>query len=302
MKLGFVSAILPQQNLAEVLAVAREIGYDTVEAMCWPPGKTERRYAGVCHVDVEGFDRAKADAVLETLESSGVALSGLGYYPNPLSPNLEERKVAVDHLQAVMKAAQLLGLKNVNTFVGRDPAKTIDENWPDFLSTWKPLVKLAEDLGLKIGIENCPMLFSKDEWPGGKNLAIAPAVWERMFNDLPSANFGLNYDPSHLIWQFIDPVAPIYAFKDRIHHVHAKDARVDWDRLHRLGILNLDWHTPKLPGLGDCDWGRFFGALSDIRFAGSVCVEVEDRSFEHSLEDRKRSLLLSHRYLRQYVV
>lgn len=302
MKLGFVSAILPDQNLEEVLVAAKETGYETVEVMCWPKGKSDRRYAGVCHLDVEGFDASKAAQVHELCSRVGVSLSGLGYYPNPLAANPEERALYIGHIEKVMKAANLLGLKNVNTFIGRDPTKTIDENWPAMLDVWKPLVKKAEDLGLFIGIENCPMLFSRDEWPGGKNLAICPAVWQRMFHDIPSPNFGLNYDPSHLIWQFIDPVAPIYEFKDRIHHVHAKDARVDWPKLHRVGILNLDWHTPKLPGLGDCPWGKFFGALTDIRFCGSVCVEVEDRSFEHGLDDRKRSLVLSARYLRQYVV
>lgn len=302
MKLGFVSAILPNQSLREVLQTAAEIGYDTVEVMCWPQGKAERRYAGVCHIDVDGFDNHRADEVKALIEETGVQLSGLGYYPNPLSPDGEESQTAVEHLKKVMHAANLLGLKNVNTFIGRDWRKTIDENWPRFVETFKPLVSLAEDLGLKLGIENCPMLFSDNEWPGGKNLAICPAVWQRMFEAIPSPNFGLNYDPSHLIWQFIDPVEPIYEFRDRIFHVHAKDARVDRDKLQRVGILNLDWHTPKLPGLGDVDWGKFFGALTDIQFNGSVCVEVEDRAFEGSIEDRRRSLVLSYRYLHTFVV
>lgn len=301
MQLGFVSAILPSASLEDVLQTARRIGYQVVEVMCWPPGKSERRYAGVTHIDVTDLNKSKADAIQELVATSGVGLSGLGYYPNPLSPIAEERQVAVDHLKNVIRAAPLLGLNNVNTFVGRDPSKSIDDNWPDFLQTFRPLVKLAEDLGVRLGIENCPMLFSSNEWPGGKNLAIAPAIWQRMFNDIPSDHFGLNYDPSHLIWQFIDYVAPIKEFKDKIFHVHAKDARIDRDRLDRVGVLNLDWHTPKLPGLGDVEWGKFFGALTDIRYTGPVCVEVEDRAFEHSLEDRERSLVLSKRYLRQYV-
>lgn len=299
MQLGFVSAILPDQTLEQVLRMAAEIGYETVEVMCWPVGKSERRYAGVTHLNVDSFDPAP---IQDLIAETGVSISGLGYYPNALSPHPEERAVAVEHVAKVIRAAHRLGLKNMNTFIGRDPAKTIDANWPAFLETWRPLVKLAEDQDVRIGIENCPMLFSNDEWPGGKNLAIAPAIWERMFNDIPSPNFGLNYDPSHLIWQFIDPVEPIRQFSSRIFHVHAKDARVDKDRLQRVGILNLDWHTPKLPGLGDVDWGRFFGALTDSRYGGAVCVEVEDRAFEHSLVDRRRSLVLSHRYLSQFVV
>lgn len=299
MKLGFVSAILADLPLDQVLTTASEIGYDTVEVMCWPVGKAERRYAGVTHLDVESFDPSRVN---DLIAQTGVSISGLGYYPNPLSPNAEERSTAVEHIKKVIKAASRLNLKNVNSFVGRDPSKSIDDNWPMFLETWRPLVKLAEDHGVNIGIENCPMLFSKDEWPGGKNLAIAPAIWERMFNDIPSKHFGLNYDPSHLVWQFIDPVAHIREFADRIHHVHAKDARLDRDKLERVGILNLDWHTPKLPGMGDVHWGKFFGALTDIRYNGPVCVEVEDRAFEGSAEDRHRSLVQSYRYLHPYVV
>lgn len=302
MKLGFVSAILPDKSLEEVFQVAREIGYDTVEVMCWPVGRSDRRYAGVTHLDVDNFDRGRANAVLDLCGKYGVAISGLGYYPNPLSPIEEEATTAVEHLKKVMRAADLLGIKNVNTFIGRDPMKTVDANWPAFVSTFTPIIKLAEDLGLLLAIENCPMLFTNKEWPGGKNLAHAPFAWKRMFQEFPSRNFGLNYDPSHLIWQMIDPYKPIFEFKDRIFHVHAKDARVDWNVLDRVGVMSLGWHTPKLPGLGDCDWGRFFGALTEIRFNGSVCVEVEDRAFEHTQEDRRRSLVLSHRYLRQFVV
>lgn len=299
MQLGFVSAILAEYPLGHVLKTAAEIGYQTVEVMCWPVGKAERRYAGVTHIDVNSLEPSH---VLELVAETGVSISGLGYYPNPLAADEGERRTAVEHIAKVIEGARKLGLKNVNTFIGRDPSKTIDDNWPLFLETWRPLVKLAEDNGIKIGIENCPMLFSNDEWPGGKNLAIAPAIWERMFNDIPSPNFGLNYDPSHFVWQFIDPVAPIKEFADRIHHVHAKDARVDHDKLQRVGILNLDWHTPKLPGMGDVDWGRFFGALTDTGYNGPVCVEVEDRAFERSAEDRRRSLVQSYRYLHPYVV
>ena len=302
MKLGYVSAILPNQSLREVLETAKAIGYETVEIMCWPAGKAERRYAGVCHLDVDGFDRDKANEMKALIAETGVEISGLGYYPNPLAPDPAERKTCAEHLCKVMRAAKLLGLKNVNTFIGRDPAKSIDDNWPMFLEVWKPLVALADRLELKLGIENCPMLFSANEWPGGKNLAIAPAVWRRMFDAIPSPNFGLNYDPSHFILQFMDPVEPIREFKDRIFHVHAKDMRIDHAALQEVGALGFGWSTPKLPGMGDVDWGKFFGALTDVRYQGAVCVEVEDRAFEETLDDRKRSLVQSFRFLHPYVV
>jgi sugar phosphate isomerase/epimerase len=302
MQLGYVSAILPDQSLPEVMQTARAIGYDCVEIMCWPTGGSERRYAGVTHIDVDTLDDRRVAEIHQLVADTGVGISGLGYYPNPLSPNEEEARVAREHFRKVMMAAQRLGIGQVNTFIGRHPKQMIDEQWPTVLEVWKPLVKEAEDRGLRIGIENCPMLFSKDEWPGGKNIFTCPQVWRRLFHDIPSASLGMNYDPSHLIWTFIDPVPPIYEFKDKMFHVHAKDARVDRDRLQEVGVMNLDWHTPKLPGMGDCDWGAFFGALTDIKYVGPVCVEVEDRAFEGSLEDRKRSLVQSYRYLSQYVV
>ena len=230
-------------------------------------------------------------------------ISGLGYYPNPLAPDAGEARIYVEHIKAVIRAAALLGVGVVNTFIGRDWTRSLDENWPRFLATWRPLVGYAADHGVKIAIENCPMLFTRDEWPGGKNLARNPAIWRRMFDEIPSPNFGLNYDPSHLVWQQMDYVAPLDEFKERIFHVHAKDARIDRLKLDQVGILAYpnEYATPKLPGLGDVNWGRFFGALTDIGYQGPVCVEVEDRAFEGNLALRRRALAQSRVFLHQYV-
>jgi len=303
MKLGFVSAILPDLSLEEVVRFASEEGFSCVELMCWPMGKAERRYAGVTHVDVAKFGKADAAKVNELLDSAGVSISGLGYYPNPLTPDAKEAKVYTDHLKKVIVAARLLGVNLVNTFIGRDWTKSVDDNWPRFKKIWKPLVKYAEDRGVRIAIENCPMFFTKDEWPGGKNLAHSPAVWQRMFEEIPSRNFGLNFDPSHLVWQHIDYIKPLREFGDRIFHVHAKDARLDTDRLDRVGILAtpLEYHSPKLPGLGDVDWARFLSVLGDTGYNGPVCIEVEDRAYEGTLQRRKAALRQSGRFLSQYL-
>ena len=303
MRLGFVSAILPDLSLEEVVEFAAESGYGCVEVMCWPKGKAERRYAGVTHIDVTGFTDSDAEQVNELFDQLDVTISGLGYYPNPLAPDEAEAQVYVEHIKAVILAAEKLGVPVVNTFIGRDWTRSLDENWPRFLSTWRPLIAFAEDHGIKIGIENCPMLFTRDEWPGGKNLARSPAIWRRMFEDIPSPNFGLNYDPSHLIWQQMDYLAPLREFKDRLYHVHAKDARIDRHKLDQVGVLGFpnDYHTPKLPGMGDVDWGKFFSTLTDTGYNGPVAVEVEDRAYEGSLELRTASLIQSLAYLRQYL-
>jgi len=303
MKLGFVSAILPDLTLQQVADFASNNGYDCVEVMCWPKGKAERRYAGVTHIDVVGFTKDHADDVRAQMAKAGVAISGLGYYPNPLAPDRAEAAVYVEHIRHVIQAAKLLGVGVVNSFVGRDWTKSVDDNWPRFLETWRPIIKFAEDHGVKIGIENCPMAFTKDEWPGGKNLATSPAIWRRMYQDIPSPNFGLNFDPSHFIWQRMNYLKPLRDFRDRIFHAHAKDVRLDQDRLNQVGIMAhpSDFHTPKLPGLGDVNWGRFFSVLTDTGYDGAVCVEVEDRAYEGSLDKRKASLIQSARYLRQYI-
>jgi sugar phosphate isomerase/epimerase len=303
MKLGFVSAILPDLTLKEVVAFAAESGYTCVEVMCWPVSKAERRYAGVTHLDVTNFTRAQADDANETFSNSGVELSGLGYYPNPLTTDKDEAQRAIKHLQKLIKAAALMGCPQVNTFIGRDWTRSVDDNWPLFRKVWKPLIALAEDQGVRIGIENCPMLFTRDEWPGGKNLATTPKIWRRMFEEIPSPSFGLNFDPSHCVWQQMDYLKPLREFKDKLFHIHAKDVRLDQDRLDDVGILAhpLEYHTPKLPGLGEVNWGRFFSVLGDVGYSGPVCVEVEDRTFEGSLASRQASLHQSATYLRNFV-
>lgn len=303
MQLGFVSAILPDESLESVLRIAAEIGYDCVEIMCWPVGKATRRYAGITHIDVDNFSSARAAEVRTLTDRYGVAISGLGYYPNPLSADADEARSAVDHLGKVIRAAAELGIGRVNTFIGRDPAKSIEQNWPQFLATWQPLIRDAERQRVRVGIENCPMLFTADEWPGGKNLAHSPAIWRKMFAAIPSDCFGLNYDPSHMVFQQMDYLAPLRDFADRLFHIHAKDVRVDRHRLDQVGTLGYpnDYHTPKLPGLGEVDWGRFFSILGDAGYRGPVCVEIEDRIYEGSLESRKLAMRQSHDFLRHYI-
>lgn len=303
MKLGFVSAILPDLSLEEVVTFAADNGFATLELMCWPKGKAERRYAGVTHVDVADLTPAEAERINALVTSAGLSISGLGYYPNPLAPDREEAQIYIDHIKKVIVASQMLGIGVMNTFIGRDWTKSVEDNWPRFKEVWPPLIKFAEEHGVKIGIENCPMAFSQDEWPGGKNLAHSPAIWRRMFAEIPSPNFGLNYDPSHMIWQHMDYLKPLREFKDRLVHLHAKDVRIDKHRLDDVGIMatSLEFHVPKLPGLGDVNWGQFFSVLTDVGYQGPVCIEVEDRAYEGSLESRKASVAQSGRYLKQFM-
>jgi sugar phosphate isomerase/epimerase len=301
MQLGFVSAILGDLTLEEVLAYATEERFDCVELMCWPRGKADRKYAGVTHLDATDFTDADADHVRDLVRIHGVRISGLGYYPNPLDPNLDHRNTVVEHLKKVIRAAPKIGVRIVNTFIGRDHTKTIAANLELAREVWPPIVAEAKAAGVRIGIEHCPMLFTDDEWPGGKNVAISPDVWRHLFDDLfPGGTLGLNFDPSHLVWQFIDCGRALREFGPHLVHVHAKDERIDHERLYQVGALGLGWHKPKLPGLGDVKWGEFFAALTDTGYNGPVCIEVEDKAYEGSLEARKRALRQSRKFLEQF--
>lgn len=303
MQLGYVTAIVPDLSLEEVFATAAEIGYQCVEVMCWPLGKATRRYAGVTHINVAELDDRMIGSIHELSTKYGVAISALGYYPNALTPDAAEAEAAVEQILAVITATSMLGLDTMTSFIGRDWTKSVDDNWPRFLEVWQPIIRHAEDQGVRVAIENCPMSFTRDEWPGGKNLAYSPEIWRRMFNDIPSDHFGLNYDPSHMVFQQMCYLKPLREFTDKLFHVHAKDVRVDQHLLDDRGIFAYpnSYHAPKLPGLGDVDWGKFFSTLTDTGYRGPVCVEVEDRAYEGSDHDSILALRQSHNYLRNFV-
>lgn len=302
MQLGFVTAIFGDLSLEEVFKNAAEIGYDCVEVMCWPPGVADREYAGVAHIDCTEFSQGQADDVLALSDKYGVSISALGYYPNALSHDEEEATIAREHIRKVVVAATKLGLPGINTFIGADQFKSLEDNLQQFEQVWPEIIRFAENHNMRVGIENCPMMID-DSWPFGWNLARTPAIWRRMFEVIPSVFFGLNYDPSHLRMQLMDPIAPIQEFGPRIFHSHAKDMRIDVEKLDRVGSLvpPMQRSTAKIPGLGDINWGKYVGALSDAGYDGPICVEVEDHAFEGSFERRRKSLEISYRVLRPLI-
>ncbi|HVI41330.1 MAG TPA: sugar phosphate isomerase/epimerase family protein [Anaerovoracaceae bacterium] len=301
MKLGLVSAILPDYTFEEVFDYASETGFGCVEVCCWPVGKAIRRYAGVTHIDISTLDEAKMEYYKNYAKASNVEISSLGYYPNALDPDPEAAQVARDHIKKLIIASSQMGINMITTFIGKDKKKTVDENIEMFQEVWAPIMKLAEETGVKVAIENCPMYFTKDEWPGGNNLASTPYVWRRMFELSP--NLGLNYDPSHPYLLGMDICKPLYEFKDRIFHVHFKDIKIHQDKLDEYGVLAYPalWHSPKLPGLGGVDFAAFVSALNDIRYSGPACIEVEDKAYESSIEDVKYGIEQSYRYMSQFL-
>jgi sugar phosphate isomerase/epimerase len=301
MKLGLLTAAFPELTLDEIAEWAFANDFDALEVACWPAGEgAARRYAGVSHIDVEDFS---PEQVNETLERHGLTISALAYYPNNLDPDDEAREAAHAHLRKVIEAAGKLGVPTVGTFAGNDPGRPMPENLERFAELWPPLVKHAGDHGVQIAIENCPMIFSYDEWPGGTNLAYNPHAWRAMFEAIPDAHFGLNLDPSHLVWQMIDAERVVFEFADRILHAHGKDLEVRRDGLYEHGVMStgIGWQVPRLCGHGQVDWGRFIGALYAVGYDGVVSVEHEDRRFEGDVELVKKGFQIARNTLRPLI-
>ncbi len=303
---GLLTAILDGWTYEEAVDIATGMGFKCLEVACWPAGKAERRYAGVSHIDAERVlsDDEYAKHVLDYVSAKGMHISSLAFYPNTMDANEEKRSAAIAHLKALIQASAKLGVNMVSTFIGKDQTKTVEENIELFKEIWPPIIKLAEENGVRIAIENCPMLFGRDQWPGGQNLMSAPAIYRKLFEIVPSPNFGLNFDPSHYVWQGMDYIKTIRDFKERIFHIHFKDIKLYPEKLAECGVMAypLDYMSPKIPGLGDVDWAAFVSALNDIRYSGDAVIEVEDKAFEGSREDILKSIRLSKRYLDNFII
>jgi sugar phosphate isomerase/epimerase len=303
MKLGFLTAPFPTTPLNEVADWGAAQGFTTLEVCCWPAGEgAARRYAGICHIDVDGLSDARAKEIVGDLDERGVEISALAYYPNPLHHDADQRQVAIEHLKKVVIAAPMLGVGVVTTFIGGDKSRSQQENWEAARDVWPDIVELADDSGVRIAIENCPMIFSQDEWPSGNNLAYSPSIWRTMFEEF-GETVGLNFDPSHLVWQMIDMEAAIEEFGQRFYHVHAKDLQVDPMGLYEHGVMSLGmgWQIPRLPGLGEVDWPAFFSGLYRVGYDYVVSIEHEDRDFEGDDDLIKRGFLIARDVLSPYV-
>lgn len=304
-KLGLLTAILDGWSFEEAVDTAAKMGFKCLEVACWPTGKSERRYAGVGHIDCERVCKndTYANYIQNYVKQKGIQISSLAFYPNTMDPDIMKREANIAHLKAVIRASEKLNVGMISTFIGRDQHLTIEDNLKLFMEIWPELIELAEQCNVKVAIENCPMLFGVEQWPGGQNLMCTPAIYKRLFKLIPSAHFGLNFDPSHYVWQGMDYIKTIYDFHDRIFHVHFKDIKIHPEKLAECGIMAypLDYMSPKIPGQGDVNWSAFVSALNDIRYCGPAVIEVEDKAFERSREDILYSIHLSKKYLAQYL-
>jgi len=305
MRFGLLTAILEGTTFEEAVDFASANGLECLEVACWPnSGGAKRRYAGVCHIDAEALTPEKAEYYKDYCLKRGVVISSLGYYPNTLDPDLEKRKTYIDHIHALIDASALLGVNMVTTFLGRDPGKTVEANLELVKEVWPSILDHAKEKNVRIAIENCPMLFTNDQWPGGQNLMTTPANWRRAFELIPSPNLQICYDPSHFIWQMIDPIAPIFEFANRLAACHAKDIILRRDKLQQVGIMAtpLQFMQPVIPGHGDVPWSKYFEALYSVGFTGTVALEFEDKTFEGDDAVTHNAIRAAKRHLDQFVV
>lgn len=298
MKLGLHTAILAEYSFEQVVDYAAETGFKSLEVCCWPNEKASRRYAGVSHIDVEGMTEESAAKYLDYAAAKGIEIAALAYFPNPLSDDEETAEKSREHLFRVIDAAALMKVNLVTTFIGKNKTKTVEENLELMEQVWPPILKHAEEKNVRIAIENCPMYFTQDEWPGGNNLASTPQIWKRMFAMSP--NIGLCFDPSHMILLGMNVWKPVVDYADRIFHIHFKDLQIDQEKVEEYGRFTYPglWHTPKLPGYGDVDFPKLVTKLHEIGYRGSACLECEDRAFEGSMEDTREGIEIAYRYLR----
>jgi sugar phosphate isomerase/epimerase len=301
-KLGFLTAPFPDTPLMEVADWAAASGFEVLEIACWPKttGPT-RRYAGTSHIDVANLSAGQARDIRAEIEAKGLSISGLGFYPNPLHPDADHRDTVIGHLKLVIEAAEKMDLPLVNTFMGGDGALNQDQNWERALQIWPDIVAFAKDHGRSITLENCPMLFSYDEWPGGHNIATTPRMWRRILEQW-GGTIGLNFDPSHLILQMIDIQRFLTEFGPHVLHYQAKDLMIDRDGLYERGIfsMGMGWQIPRIPGLGEVDWGVVHAELYRQGYEGDCIIEHEDRRFEGTDEKVKQGFLIARDVLRPF--
>jgi len=281
LKIGFLTKILEELDFAKVVAWASRNGFEALEVDASPKSR---------HIDPEKILKGGTDGIRRLLSKSGILISSLAYYPNNLAPNVEEREKNHAAIRKIIEASATLDVNVVCTFVGGFPAE-LDDVLNVFAEAFPPLVDYAEEHGVKIAVENCPMFGWQAPYVPG-NIAYSPEIWQRMFKIIPSEAFGLNLDPSHLVWQKIDYIAAIRKFGDRIYHAHAKDTEILPDKLSEVGITGNGWWRYRTPGKGAIDWRSFIAALKENGYDYVLSIEHEDPLLKET-----EGLLLGKKYL-----
>jgi sugar phosphate isomerase/epimerase len=308
MKIGFLTACLPGVGLEDLLRWASPSGFRMIELAAWPVRSTRDFQAR--QLDVAKLTRDTAGRVKDLLAAHGMGISALAYYDNNLDPNPRKRKYYLDHLRRVIRAAELLGVNLVGTFVGGRPDRLPPDIMKEIGKVFRGLADFAGDHGVRLMIENCPM----ENWqrfglPG--NYAYSPELWEALFQEVPTENFGLNFDPSHLSWLGIDYIRAAREFPPRIFHVHAKDTELLPEGLYRHGVLAAQvhpipwqsgWWRYRIPGMGMIDWRKLILTLQEVGYDFVLSIEHEDPVWSGDEQKVKDGLLLGRKHLSQFML
>lgn len=304
MRLGFLTACLPDDPLEQIAAFAAATGYEALELAAWPA--LDDRPFTASHIDVAHVGGEETERVQRCLAAHGLTVSSLAYYGNNLHPDPVERAATNEHVLRCIDAAAELGCPTVGTFVGRDPGRSVIENLRAAEEVFAPIVHRAGERGVKVVIENCVMEgWHPDGYPG--NLAYSPELWEWMF----SLGLYLNFDPSHLVWIGIDPVPAAARYAAHIVHAQAKDIQLFDDRRQRFGTFgkvhrddpwDTGWWRYRVPGLGQVDWPALIDVLYEGGFDGTLSVEHEDPVWGGDPDRVRTGLEIAYRTLRPLIV
>ena len=300
MKIGFLTGCLKNMPLFEKAEFAHAAGFEALEISCWPE-QNDRDYSGN-DIDVANLTPEKAKEISDKMQALELEISSLAYYDNTLSANPEERAAVNAHIHKVIDAAQMLGVKRVGVFAGRDISKDIAGNFDEFERIFTGLVDYAEQRGVMLMIENCQMHgWLEPDKPG--TISYSPELWREMFRRVPSRNFGLNYDPSHLHVMLMDYMQCLEGFEDRVVHLHAKDAEVFADKVAQYGVYNGQFGDSfwryRMPSLGQVDWEKLLEHLQSHEYDYVVSIEHEDPLYSGNLEQVKEGLVLGLNYLKR---
>ena len=250
------------------------------------------------------LDKRAIDAVMG---KGDIKVGAFLYCRNFLLP--DDGPAFLEELMKRIDLAAELGIEKVLTSTGIDRGWDWDEKFDFYdgirkrpirslekvVELFKPILELAEKKNIKIGWETCPVM---------GNIAISPYLIDILFERLQSDKLGLAYDPSHLVWEMMDPYEPIlkYGRQGKIFHVHGKDTEIDRTRLAYTGILSdYSWWRYRVPGLGEINWNKIVSNLYEVGYDGVVSIEHEDPVWEGTKEKVERGLLIGKRTIEKAI-
>lgn len=304
MKLSYLTACFNNLSLEEKVKFAAEQKFDAIELSCWPVAN-DRDYSST-DIDVSKFDSKVKEDILKLTGENNIEIASLAYYDNCLHPDTSIRENNVKHLYNVIETAGKLGVKFVGAFAGRNLDLSFEENFTEFEKIFPNIVKYAADRNVNLLIENCSMPgWHREGW--GATISYSPELWDRMFEIIPDENFGLNFDPSHLIWLGVDYIKALIDYKERVLYFHAKDTKIFEEKrsyysifgkqLNRENEWDYGWWQHKIPGKGSVDWQKIYQTLREIGYDGYVSIEHEDLNYSENDEAIKLGLMKGKAFL-----